>query len=68
MPTIAERNDGLVHLALKKLGQLCCRHEFMLWQRQGSLAVCCRHCLLESHGFVVGDQPETIRDRSETQS
>lgn len=61
-PSLAERNDSLVQLALKKIGQLCCRHEFMLLQHRGRLAVRCRYCLRESKGFVVGEMPETVRD------
>lgn len=61
---IQARNDSLVQLALKKIGQLCCRHDFMLLQHRGRLAVRCRYCLRESKGFVVGEMPETVR-RSE---
>jgi len=62
--TDAERNDTIIQLALKKIGQALCHHDFMLQQHRGRLTVHCRHCLRESKGFIVGDEPETIDIRT----
>ncbi len=58
-PLIAERNTSLVQLALQKLGQVFCRHSFLLIQQRhpARLFLRCPSCGAETEGFtVVGRQ------------
>jgi hypothetical protein len=69
MSIVAERNESLVRLVLKKLGLSMCRHSFRLVQQRATdtrparLFLQCDACGAESQGFTLGEIPETVIGR-----
>jgi len=57
---LAERNTSLVRLALQKLGQVFCRHSFLLIQQRhpARLFLRCPSCGAETEGFTVVGRSE----------
>lgn len=53
---------GLVELALKRIGQVFCRHQFrVLEHRDGRKFLLCADCGQETHGFLIerkADRPQ----------
>ena len=57
-PTASEivpRHDALVRLALRKAGQVFCRHTWLVVQSKHRLFLRCPTCQRESVGFTVGE-------------
>ena len=66
---IAERNESLVQLALRKIGIAFCPHSFLLAQHRDRLFVRCADCGLETVGIATGERPDTrTRQQPETRT
>lgn len=52
----ATDRDPIVRLALKKLGQLTCRHFYRLMRRRDRLFLRCDYCQRETVGIIVADR------------
>lgn len=57
---VAKRNTEILRLALRKAGQVLCRHRDVLIVARGFLAVRCSSCGRETEPFMVGEHPPRI--------
>ena len=57
---VATEKPGLVELALRKIGQVFCRHRFrVLEHRDGRKFLMCADCGQETVGFRIGPAEES---------
>lgn len=62
-PSVAERNRRIVRIALEKIGQLTCRHAFIVVQTRTRMFLRCDVCGAETPGIVF-DIPDPRRRES----